>query len=97
MGLVGVALAVTVAGDVTVAPFEGLVTVKGKLLDGLGGGVASGAGNGLLCGVQVMGTGGVAGALVCVGVVVPLAVLDVPPPQPLSNISPASISPMNTI
>ena len=64
MGFVGVADAITVAGEVTVAPSAGLETVSGKSFDPVlyGGGIgAAGAGNGLVCGDQVMGSGGVVG------------------------------------
>jgi hypothetical protein len=53
MGLVGVAEATTVAGELTVAPIPGLETVSGKVIPGAGGGSgARGAGKGL-AGVQI--------------------------------------------
>ena len=62
IGLFGVAEATTVAGEVTDAPSPGLVIVKGKSLDPAGGGTcAGGAGNGLVDGDHVIGTGGVDG------------------------------------
>ena len=62
IGFVGVAEATTVRGEVTVAPVVGLEIVRGKSSDPLGGGTcAGGAGRGLVCGVHVMGTGGVEG------------------------------------
>ena len=62
MGFFGVAEATTVAGDVTVVPSVGLEIVNGKSLEPAGGGTcAGGAGNGLVDGDHVMGTGGVEG------------------------------------
>ncbi len=62
IGFFGVALATTFIGDVTVALSVGFETVSGKSLDPAGGGTcAVGAGNGLLCGDQIIGTGGVDG------------------------------------
>lgn len=62
--------ATTVAGEGTVPPFVGLEIVRGKSLEPLGGGsIAGGAGRGLDCGDQVIGTGGVDGLLGCDGAV----------------------------
>ena len=70
MGFFGVALAATCMGDVTLDLSSGSATLSGKLFDPFGyGGVqvdcggshAGGAGKGLVCGVHVIGTGGVAG------------------------------------
>lgn len=53
IGLVGEAVATTIAGEVTLAPLPGLETFKGKEEPGGGGGSgAGGAGNGL-AGVQI--------------------------------------------
>lgn len=76
MGFFGVADATTVIGDVVVALLVGLETVRGKSFDPLGsGGVqvevggsqAGGAGNLLLLGDHVIGTGGVDGYDGCAG------------------------------
>ena len=62
IGLFGVALATTFIGDVTVALSVGFEIESGKSFDPAGGGTcAGGAGNGLLCGDHVIGTGGVDG------------------------------------
>jgi len=62
MGFFGLALATRLIGDVTVPPSVGLEIVSGKSLEPAGGGTcAAGAGSGLVCGDQVMGTGGVEG------------------------------------
>lgn len=62
IGFFGVALATTFMGDVTVALSTGLETVSGKSFEPAGGGTcAGGAGKGLLCGDQVIATGGVEG------------------------------------
>ena|SRR5258708_4794595 len=63
IGFFGFAEATTVAGEVTVAPSDGLEIVSGKSFEAVGGGTcAGGAGSGLVCGVHVIGTGGVDGA-----------------------------------
>jgi hypothetical protein len=62
MGFLGLAEATTLMGEVTVPPSVGLEMVSGKSLDPGGGGTsAEGAGNGLVCGDHVIGTGGVEG------------------------------------
>lgn len=62
MGFFGLAEATTFAGEVTVPPSVGLEMVSGKSLDPAGGGTcAGGAGSGLVCGDQLIGTGGVEG------------------------------------
>src|ERR1700751_2392869 len=75
-GFFGVASATTLIGDVVVAPLMGLATVSGKSFDPLGsGGVqvevggshAGGAGNRLVLGDHVIGTGGVDGYDGCAG------------------------------
>src|SRR5580704_783228 len=71
IGFVGVAEAVMVSGEVTVAPSLRLEIVKGKSFDPAGGGTcAAGAGNGLLEGDHVIGTGGANGSVGWDGVVV---------------------------
>lgn len=68
MGFVGEAVAVTVSGEVNVPPSVGLETLRGKSLEPGGGGTcAGGAGNGLVCGVHVIATGGTDGSEGCVG------------------------------
>ncbi len=76
MGFFGVAVATTLIGEVVVAPFRGLATLSGKSFDPLGsGGVqeevvgshAGGAGNRLVLGDHVIGTGGVDGYDGCAG------------------------------
>ena len=68
MGFVGCAVATTLIGEVRDAPDVGFETVKGKSVEGDGGGTcACGAGSGDDCGVHVMGTGGAAGYVGCVG------------------------------
>jgi len=63
IGFFGVAEATTMAGEVTVAPSDGLEIVSGKSFEAVGGGTcAGGAGSGLVCGDHVIGTGGVDGA-----------------------------------
>src|SRR5258708_32981221 len=62
IGFFGFAEATTVAGEVTVAPSDGLEIVSGKSFEAVGGGTsAGGAGSGLVCRVHVIGTGGVDG------------------------------------
>ena len=62
IGFFGFALATTLIGEVTAPPSVGLDMVSGKSLEPAGGGTcAGGAGSGLVCGDQVMGTGGVEG------------------------------------
>jgi hypothetical protein len=62
IGFLGLADATTVAGEVTVPPSLGLEIVSGKSFEPLGGGTsAGGAGNGLVCGDHVIGTGGTDG------------------------------------
>ncbi|MFZ0563206.1 MAG: hypothetical protein WBX02_04065 [Terriglobales bacterium] len=62
IGLVGVAEATTLIGEVRLTPDAGLETVSGKSVDGVGGGTcAGGAGSGLVLGDHVMGTGGTDG------------------------------------
>src|SRR5260370_19924252 len=62
IGFFGLAEATIVAGEVTVAPSDGLEIVSGKSFEADGGGTcAGGAGSGLVCGVHVIGTGGVDG------------------------------------
>jgi hypothetical protein len=66
IGLVGVAEAVTVSGDVTLAAAVGLETVSGKSFDPVphtevAGSCAVGAGRSLLLGDHVIGCGGVEG------------------------------------
>jgi hypothetical protein len=62
IGFVGVAEAVIVSGEVTVAPSVRPEIVSGKSFDPAGGGTcAAGAGNGLLEGVHVIGCGGANG------------------------------------
>ena len=62
MGFLGFAAATTLIGDVTVPPSVGLEMVSGKSLEPAGGGTwAEGAGSGLVCGDQVIATGGVDG------------------------------------
>src|SRR4030088_2676207 len=63
IGFFGLAEATTMAGEVTVAPSDGLEIVSGKSFEAVGGGTcAGGAGSGLVCGDHVIGTGGVDGA-----------------------------------
>jgi hypothetical protein len=65
---VGVAVATTLIGEVTLALSVGFDIVKGKSFEPAGGGVASGAGSCLLFpGVHVIATGGVDGYEVGVG------------------------------
>lgn len=45
MGLVGVAVATTLIGEVTLAPAVGFDMVNGKSFEPAGGGVANGAGS----------------------------------------------------
>src|ERR1700739_4918696 len=75
-GFFGLAVATTLIGEVVVAPLMGLATVSGKSFDPLGsGGVhaevggshAGGAGNRLVLGDHVIGTGGVDGYDGCAG------------------------------
>ena len=66
IGFFGVAEATTLIGEVTLAPAVGLETARGKSFDPLPqsdvpGSCAVGAGNRLLLGDQVIGTGGVDG------------------------------------
>jgi len=62
MGFFGVAVATTLIGEVRLTPAVGFETVNGKSVDGVGGGTwAGGAGNGLVLGDHVIGTGGTAG------------------------------------
>lgn len=76
MGFVGLAEATTVTGEVMVVPVVGLETVSGKSSDAVGGGsCAVGAGSGLDDGDHVIATGGVDGALGCVGVGVGVVVV----------------------
>lgn len=97
MGFFGVADATTVIGEVVVALLMGLETVRGKSFDPLGsGGVqlevgglhAGGAGNWLVLGDHVIGTGGVdgyegcAGGVEVVGGIVVVVVVLEPVPQP---------------
>src|SRR4029077_9858296 len=63
IGFLGEAEAVTFNGEVALAPLTGFVTVSGKSLDAGGGTWAGGAGNGLVCGDHVIGTGGTEGLL----------------------------------
>jgi len=64
IGFFGLAEATIVAGEVTVAPSDGLEIVSGKSFEAVGGGTcAGGAGSGLVCGVHVIGTGGVDGTV----------------------------------
>src|SRR6201988_4019114 len=76
MGFFGVAVATTFIGEVVVALLRGLETLSGKSFDPLGsGGVqvevggsqAGGAGNKLVLGDHVIGTGGVDGYDGCAG------------------------------
>src|ERR1700747_3298049 len=95
MGFFGVAVATTFIGDVVVASLMGLATVSGKSFDPLGSGGshvevggshAGGAGNRLVLGDHVIGTGGVdgydgcAGGGAVVGVVVVVVLEFVPQP-----------------
>ena len=62
MGFLGVADATTFIGDVTVTPSVGFEIVSGKSFEPGGGGTcAGGAGNELVDGDHVIGTGGVEG------------------------------------
>jgi hypothetical protein len=66
IGFVGVAIAITLIGDVMVEPLVGLDTVNGKSVAPFAqsvpcGGTAVGAGNGLDDGLQVIATGGTEG------------------------------------
>ncbi len=64
IGFFGFAEATTVAGEVTVAPSDGLEMIRGKSFEAVGGGTcAGGAGSGLVCGDHVIGTGGVDGTV----------------------------------
>jgi len=64
IGFFGFAEATTVAGEVTVAPSDGLEIVRGKSFEAAGGGTcAGGAGSALVCGDHVIGTGGVDGTV----------------------------------
>ena len=57
MGFLGFAEATTLIGEVTVPPSVGLEMLSGKSLEPGGGGTwAEGAGSGLVCGDQVIGT-----------------------------------------
>ena len=68
IGFLGLADAVTVAGDVTVPPSVGLEIVRGKSFEPDGGGsCAVGAGSELDDGDQVIATGGVDGLPGCEG------------------------------
>src|ERR1700739_1795735 len=93
-GFFGLAVATTLIGEVVVAPLMGLATVSGKSFDPLGSGGshvevggshAGGAGNRLVLGDHVIGTGGVdgydgcAGAAGVVGAVVVAVVLEFVP------------------
>lgn len=87
MGFVGVADATTCNGEVVLMPSVGLVIVSGKSFEAAGGGTcAGGAGSGLVCGDQVIATGGVEGLLGGAGGgVVPVFMLPLPLPQPVEN------------
>jgi hypothetical protein len=92
IGFFGFAKATIVAGEVTVAPSDGLEIIKGKSFDAVGGGTsAGGAGSGLVCGDHVIGTGGVdgtgdgGGLPVGGGGVVVVVVFGVLLPQPVST------------
>jgi len=97
IGFFGLADATTVAGEVTVAPSDGLEIASGKSFEAVGGGTsAGGAGSGLVCGDQVIGTGGVdgtgggGGLPVGGGGVGVVVVFGVPLPQPASTRLPAT-------
>src|ERR1700704_2970606 len=88
IGFFGLADATTAAGEVTVAPSDGLEIVRGKSFEADGGGTcAGGAGSGLVCGVHVIGTGGVDGTVGGAGLFgggVVVVVVFVALPQPAS-------------
>jgi hypothetical protein len=97
MGFAGLAFAVTLNGEVTLAPAVGPDTVKGKSFEpvpqaAVDGSSAVGAGKLLVLAVQVIGTGGVdgnegdgVGVGVGVGVGLGVVVIEELPPQPASN------------
>lgn len=96
IGFFGFAEATIVAGEVTVAPSDGLEIVSGKSFEAVGGGTsAGGAGSGLVCGNHVIGTGGVdgtggGGGFPVGGGGVVVVVFAVPPPQAASTTLDAS-------
>ena len=87
MGFVGIADATMCSGEVLVAPSVGLLIAKGKSSEPAGGGTcAGGAGSGLVCGDQVIGTGGVEGLPGGAGGIgVPAFMLLLLMPQPVEN------------
>lgn len=98
MGFLGVALATTFIGDVTLALAVGFETLKGKSFDPFFQGAvlsssAGGAGSGLLDGDHVMASGGMEGKLGCEGAAG--VCLEEFVPQELRMESPASSKPHN--
>ena len=95
MGFLGLALATTFIGDVTLPLATGLATLKGKSLDPFFHGAvvsssAGGAGRGLLWGDHVIGSGGMDGKFGCVGAVGGVCFVEELVPQELRNEIPLS-------